>query len=227
MLLSLRSAMLRQDSVRAASLWPGAIRLVLRGERDADPQSTQEGQLFDDAPQPMPTASLIRFDHLSEARSSRASRKRGWQQSPIRVRTRLWTDGIAAGHSALAWRACDHQPMRTSVLIVDDHDGFRESASALLEAEGFAVVGTVADGEAAFVAVERLRPDVVLLDVQLPDSDGFALAERLAAAPDPPKVVLISSREAAAYGPRLLAAPARGFISKRDLTGAALRTLVA
>jgi CheY-like chemotaxis protein len=213
--------------VRAASLWPGAIRLVLRGERDADPQSTKEGQFLDDAPHPMPTASFIRFDHLSEARSSRASRKRGWQQSLIRVRTRLWTDGIAAGHNAFGRHLCDDQPMRTSVLIVDDHDGFRESASALLEAEGFAVVGTAGEGAAALAAVERLRPDVVLVDVQLPDSDGFVLAERLAAAPDPPKVVLISSREAAAYGSRVLAAPARGFISKRDLTGAALRTLVA
>ena len=86
--------------------------------------------------------------------------------------------------------------MRTRVLIVDDHDGFRASARALLEAEGFAVVGEAADGIGALAAVERLRPDVVLLDVQLPDLDGFAVAERLAAAPDPPRVVLISSRDA-------------------------------
>jgi CheY-like chemotaxis protein len=227
MLLSLRSAMLRQDSVRAASLWPGAIRLVLRGERDADPQSTQEGQLLDDAPQPMPTASFIRFDHLSEARSSRASRKRGWQQSLIRVHTRLWTDGIAASHNAPGRHLCDDQPMRMSVLIVDDHAGFRESASALLEAEGFTVVGTASDGATALAAAERLRPDVVLLDVQLPDLDGFALAERLVATREPPKVVLVSSREAAAYGPRLEAASELAFLPKRELTGAALRALVA
>jgi DNA-binding NarL/FixJ family response regulator len=113
-----------------------------------------------------------------------------------------------------------------TVLIVDDHDGFRESASALLEAEGFAVVGAVADGDAALAAVEHLRPEVVLLDVQLPELDGFAVAERLAATADPPSVVLISSREAATYGPRLRAAPARGFISKAELTGDALRRLV-
>jgi DNA-binding NarL/FixJ family response regulator len=117
--------------------------------------------------------------------------------------------------------------VRPRVLIVDDHDGFRESATSLLEAEGFAVVGTVADGEGALKAVERLRPEVVLLDVQLPDSDGFAVAERLAATPDPPSVVLISSREATAYGPRLHAVPARGFIAKGELTGDALRKLVA
>jgi CheY-like chemotaxis protein len=69
--------------------------------------------------------------------------------------------------------------MRPTVLIVDDHPEFRESASALLEAEGFAVIGEAADGDEAIAAVERLRPQVVLLDIQLPDLDGFAVAERL------------------------------------------------
>jgi CheY-like chemotaxis protein len=99
--------------------------------------------------------------------------------------------------------------MRPTVLIVDDHEAFRESASALLEAEGFAVLGEAADGGAALVESDRLRPDVVLLDIQLPDLDGFRVAERLAAAPEPPVVVLISSREAEAYGPRLESAPAQ------------------
>jgi DNA-binding NarL/FixJ family response regulator len=112
------------------------------------------------------------------------------------------------------------------VLIVDDHDGFRESARALLEAEGFAVVGDAADGAAALASALRLRPDVVLLDVQLPDVDGFAVAERLAALHEPPRVVLISSRDAAAYGPRLDAAPACGFLVKRELSGAAVAALV-
>jgi DNA-binding NarL/FixJ family response regulator len=112
------------------------------------------------------------------------------------------------------------------VLIVDDHEDYRRSASALLEAEGFAVVGEAADGAGAIEAVKRLRPDVVLLDIQLPDIDGLRVAERLAATPDPPDVVLISSRDAAAYGPRLDAAPARGFIAKRELSGAALVALV-
>jgi DNA-binding NarL/FixJ family response regulator len=116
--------------------------------------------------------------------------------------------------------------MRPTVLIVDDHEPFRESASALLEAEGFAVIGAAADGPAAVQAIERLRPQVVLLDIQLPGQDGFAVADLLAAAPDPPQIVLISSREAAAYGPRLDAAPARGFIPKRELSGAALAALV-
>jgi DNA-binding NarL/FixJ family response regulator len=116
--------------------------------------------------------------------------------------------------------------MRTTVVVVDDHEAFRESASALLDAEGFAVVGEAADGAAALEAIERLRPDVVLLDIQLPGLDGFAVAELLAAAPDPPRVVLISSRDAAVYGSRLGAAPARGFLPKQELSGAALAALV-
>jgi DNA-binding NarL/FixJ family response regulator len=84
--------------------------------------------------------------------------------------------------------------MRRKVLIVDDHEDFRRSATALLAAEGFDVVGTVADGSAVVEAVERLRPEVVLLDIQLPDLDGFAVAERLAQTSDPPHVVLISRR---------------------------------
>jgi DNA-binding NarL/FixJ family response regulator len=116
--------------------------------------------------------------------------------------------------------------MRPTVLIVDDHEGFRQSASALLEAEGFHVIGKAADGPDAVEQAERLRPDVVLLDIQLPGIDGFGVAERLAALPEAPRVVLISSREASAYGRRVGEAYARGFITKRELTGAALAALV-
>jgi DNA-binding NarL/FixJ family response regulator len=116
--------------------------------------------------------------------------------------------------------------MRPTVLIVDDHEEFRESASALLEAEGFAVIGQAPDGGGALEEVARLRPDVVLLDIQLPDLDGFAVADRLAAVSHPPHVVLISSREAASYGPRLQAVHAGGFITKRELSGERLARLV-
>jgi DNA-binding NarL/FixJ family response regulator len=114
----------------------------------------------------------------------------------------------------------------TSVLVVDDHPDFRESVGALLVEEGFEVVGGAPDGRSAVEAVARLRPDVVLLDVQLPDESGFEVAERLAAGPRPPLVVLISSRGAAAYGPRVDAALARGFLAKHELSGAAVAALV-
>jgi DNA-binding NarL/FixJ family response regulator len=116
--------------------------------------------------------------------------------------------------------------MRPSVLIVDDHEDFRISARALLEAEGFEVVGEAADGTEALAAVAALRPNIVLLDIQLPGPDGFAVAEQLARATDPPTVVLISSRDAAVYGPRLVQTSARGFLPKSALSGEALAALV-
>ena len=112
------------------------------------------------------------------------------------------------------------------MVIVDDHAQFRAAATALLEAEGFAVIGVAADAAGALEVVARLRPQVVVLDIQLPDGDGFAVAEELAASPDPPRIVLISSREASSYGRRLETAASRGFIAKRELSGAALAALV-
>lgn len=116
--------------------------------------------------------------------------------------------------------------MPMTILIVDDHTEFRASARALLEAEGYEVVGEAADGEQALELVAHLRPAVVLLDIALPGLDGFAVAERLAAHDAPPAVVLVSSRERSAYGRRLDDARVRGFLPKRQLSGAALATLV-
>lgn len=116
--------------------------------------------------------------------------------------------------------------LMTTVLIVDDHPAFREQARALLEAEGLTVIGEAEDGEAALAAVVTLRPDVVLLDVGLPDVDGFVVAERLAATLASPRVVLISSREASTYGPRIEASPTLGFVQKDDLSAARIRGLL-
>jgi len=113
-----------------------------------------------------------------------------------------------------------------TVLIVDDHDGFRASAHALLEAAAFDVVGEAATGEEALSEIERLRPDVVLLDVQLPGLDGFAVADQLAARADAPAVVLVSIRSAQSFRRRLAASPARGFIQKGELTAQCLSALL-
>ncbi len=109
------------------------------------------------------------------------------------------------------------------VLIVDDHASFRSVARRLLVADGFTVVGDVDDGAAALAAVGELHPEVVLLDVQLPGSDGFAVATALAAQETPPAVVLVSSRSRADYGRLVQDSPARGFIAKAELSGDALR----
>ena len=116
--------------------------------------------------------------------------------------------------------------MRRTVLIVDDHAGFRASARAMLEVQGFDVVGDAEDGPAGLDAAERLRPDVVLLDVQLPGKDGFDIADELATKDWAPRVVLISSRRRSAYERRLPSAPVAGFLGKDELSGAALAALL-
>jgi DNA-binding NarL/FixJ family response regulator len=114
-----------------------------------------------------------------------------------------------------------------SVLIVDDHPSFRTSARTLLEAEGFRVVGEAADGAEALAKARELRPDVVLLDVQLPDVPGFEVASRLLANGASPAVVLVSSRDAADYGELIAACGACGFVPKAELSGARIRALLA
>ena len=121
--------------------------------------------------------------------------------------------------------ACEHSHV-PRVLIVDDHPSFRATARALLQAEGFDVVGEAADGASALEAAGRLRPEVVLLDVQLPDTDGFAVAARLTSSGAGPAVVLTSSREAADFGPLVSQSGARGFVPKDELSGAALVALL-
>ena len=116
--------------------------------------------------------------------------------------------------------------MGWTLLIVDDHSGFRSFARQLLEAEGFVVVGEAADGETAIRAARQLNPEVVLLDIKLPDLDGFAVCARLSQGADPPAVVLTSSRDASGYRRRLDESVARGFIPKSELSGAALAAIV-
>jgi len=112
--------------------------------------------------------------------------------------------------------------MRPTLLIVDDHAGFRALARRLLGSGGFEVVGEAADGRAAVAAVRELRPDVVLLDIQLPDIDGFEVLARLRDGPAGPAVVLTSTRDRADYGERVDRSGASGFIPKAELSGAAV-----
>lgn len=116
--------------------------------------------------------------------------------------------------------------MERTVLIVDDHAEFRASARALLEADGWTIAGEAADGADGLVQARALRPAVVLLDIALPDTDGFAVAEGLAGGAEPPAVILVSSRERAVYGRRIDRAPVRGFLPKRSLSGAAVEALL-
>ena len=112
------------------------------------------------------------------------------------------------------------------VLVVDDHPSFRRCAGALLRAEGFEVVGEAADGTAALALSADLSPDLFLLDFLGPDRDGFEVAARLLARDPELKVVLVSSRDRSAYGARIDASGAMGFISKGELSGLELERLL-
>jgi CheY-like chemotaxis protein len=110
-------------------------------------------------------------------------------------------------------------------LIVDDNAGFRATARLLLEGEGWNVVEAGSGGDGV-EAARRVAPDLVLLDLQLPDLDGFEVAERLVALERPPAVILTSSRDGADYGSLIARSTIRGFIPKGELSGDAIRTLL-
>jgi DNA-binding NarL/FixJ family response regulator len=116
--------------------------------------------------------------------------------------------------------------MDPTLLIVDDHAAFRSTARALLECDGWNVVGEAGDGTSALDAARDLKPDVVLLDVRLPDIDGFAVAERLTSGGGGPAVIVTSSSDDPLYPDRALRMGARGFVAKHDLSGEALHRVL-
>ena len=117
--------------------------------------------------------------------------------------------------------------MTQTIFIVDDHPSFRATARRLLEVEGFTVLGEAPDGESAIAEILRLGPDIVLLDVSLPDIDGFEVALRLREQGSLSAIVLTSSRDGADFGTLVADSPARGFVPKGELSGDAVRALVA
>ena len=108
--------------------------------------------------------------------------------------------------------------MRSTVLMVDDHVGFRERARVLLEAVGYDVVGEASDGQSGIEAASRLRPDLALVDIGLPDIDGFAVAAQIRADGAAQTIVLISGRDRDDFGDRVARSEADGFIAKGDLS---------
>jgi DNA-binding NarL/FixJ family response regulator len=104
------------------------------------------------------------------------------------------------------------------VLIVDDHPSFRSAARLLLEHEGFEVIGEAEDGASGLQATTDLSPDIVLLDINLPDLDGFDVASRICLDQTAPKVVLTSSRDPREFGPLVGRSGAQGFVPKGELS---------
>jgi DNA-binding NarL/FixJ family response regulator len=116
--------------------------------------------------------------------------------------------------------------MSPTALIVDDHPSFRASARAVLEAEGFDVVGELSEGGSVVETVIELDPDVVLLDIQLPDMSGFDVCAALARNGRSGKVILVSSRDASDYGDLVEISCACGFVPKGELSGEAIAALL-
>jgi len=131
------------------------------------------------------------------------------------VRLPVWRNGAPAARLD-----------RMKVLIVDDHPSFRASARRMLEADGFEVVAEAGTGADALAAAEEWQPELVVLDVHLPDTLGFDVAERLCVNGSAPAVVLTSSRDGSDFGQLVERSGARGFIPKSDLSGEALRRVL-
>jgi DNA-binding NarL/FixJ family response regulator len=129
---------------------------------------------------------------------------------------------IAAGT-----RPGHNQPdMGATVLVIDDNEGFRACARHLLETQGFEVLGEAEDATSGIEAARSLRPDIVLLDIHLPDGDGLGAAERIAALNGRSSIVLTSSCDVSDIAGELTRSPARGFIPKSELSGEAIRELL-
>jgi DNA-binding NarL/FixJ family response regulator len=116
----------------------------------------------------------------------------------------------------------NQEPMSITVLVVDDHPSFRASARRLLESEGYRVVGEAADGASAVARARELRPQLALVDVYLPDIDGFEVASRLSALDDPPAIVLISSHARSELEALVPGSGARGFLPKNEISSKSL-----
>lgn len=110
-------------------------------------------------------------------------------------------------------------------LIVDDSDGFRSAARRLLERQGIVVAGVASNGAEAVQRVEELRPDVVLLDIDLGGESGLEVAERLDRAGSP-RIILISTHAEQDYRDLIAASPAVGFLPKTALSARSIRKLL-
>jgi two-component system chemotaxis response regulator CheY len=117
--------------------------------------------------------------------------------------------------------------MARRVLIIDDNAAFRAAARQLLERGGFVVVAEAGDGASGVRVAKENRPDLALVDVQLPDSDGFEVAEQLCGLEPAPSVILVSSLDGADFGALVASSPSLGFIPKGELSASAIQALLA
>ena len=119
------------------------------------------------------------------------------------------------------------QQMDHRVLIVDDNGAFRAAARQLLERAGFSVVAEAGSGAGGVEEAKAHSPDVAIVDVQLPDFDGFEVAERLSRLDVPPRVILTSSLDDADFGTLVAGSSALGFVPKAELSASLVGALLA
>jgi DNA-binding NarL/FixJ family response regulator len=116
--------------------------------------------------------------------------------------------------------------MRRTVLVLDDHAGFRAIARKVLEAAGYRVVAEAEDGTSGVAAAANEAPDLALVDVQLPDIDGFEVTRRLLEAGSASAIVLVSSRDRSDFGHLVDSSGANGFVSKAEISAESLDALL-
>ena len=136
---------------------------------------------------------------------------------------------IPASGNAQRGIACDARHMSLRCVIVDDSPGFLRSARLLLERQGMAVVGVASTGAEAVQQAAELRPDVLLLDIDLGEESGFDLARRLhtEVSVSRPQVILISTHAEEDFADLIAATPVAGFLPKGELSVGAIRDVLA
>lgn len=126
-----------------------------------------------------------------------------------------------------AIRAGTILPMSRRVLIIDDNDAFRAAARQLLERSRFVVVAEAQNGQEAIREAQTHQPDLAIVDLQLPDFDGFEVAERLHTLDPAIRVILTSSLDGSDFGALVAGSNALGFVGKSDLSARAIEALLA
>ena len=118
----------------------------------------------------------------------------------------------------------EEKPLRC--VIVDDNPAFVHAAARFLHQQGIDIVGAASTIAEALSCVERLKPDVTVVDIHLGDESGFDLADQLADGRAPSAVILTSTHAEAEFADMIAASAALGFVSKVELSADSVRRLL-